>query len=77
MVIDYPKIKKSAIRLQKEYDDRGKFADGVEGDEPAISIELNEKWFARMTNGGNVRYVFYRPCKRGKEEIWKQIEKAD
>ena len=62
-------IEECIVRLQKEYDDRGKFANGIEGDEPAISIELNEKWYAKMTNGGNIRYVFYRPGKRKTNEI--------
>ena len=65
-------VEECMLRLQKEYDDHGKFADGVEGDEPAVVMELNDKWYARMTNGGNVLYVFYRPQKRGKSEIWKK-----
>ena len=65
-------VEECMLRLQKEYDDRGKFADGVEGDQSAVVVELNDKWYARMTNGGNVLYVFFRPYKRGKDEIWRK-----
>ena len=56
-------ISEAIIRLQKEYDFSNKSKkdgkDIIEGQMPAIVLELNDCWYARMTNGGNVTYIFW------------------
>lgn len=46
-------------RLQKEYDYSKKSKEDIEGQEPAIELVLNDKWYARMTDGWGGVYEFW------------------
>ena len=57
-------ISEMIIRMQKEYDFsqqsfREENGSVIDGQMPAIVLELNDRWYARMTNGGNVTYIFW------------------
>ena len=46
-------------RLQKEYDFSGKTKKKIEGEEPAVELVLNDRRYARMTNGWGEIYEFW------------------
>ena len=57
-------ISELIIRLQKEYDfskqsKKDEEGDIIEGQLPAVVLELNDCWYTRMTNGGSVTYIFW------------------
>ena len=57
-------ISELIIRIQKEYDfskQSKKDEEGniIEGQMPAVVLELNDRWYARMTSGGTVTYIFW------------------